>query len=459
MASLDVAIIGAGIAGLAAGISICRAGHRVTIYERSQFKNEIGAAINMPPHATLILRKWGLAGPNPAKDSPYKDMASGTVLHSSQSHIAKTAEVPFHTTMEGTEDLYGAPFVSYHRADLHAGLRKLAEDAGAVIKLGQKAVAVDCSTGTLTLSDSASGSNETVQKDLIVVADGVNTEFVKDVAGEHIPTLESGRGAYRALIPAEDLLNDNDANEAMKDGAEHSMNGTLDPQAGLFMVYYPCRSGQLINVAIMHPVKPEGKERDDWNAPATVDEALETISSWHPAFKAVVKRGTFKFYTMKVREPLPTYHNGHAIIIGDAAHPMFPTFAGGGSTALEDAAALEIILRDVKPSDSRLLAQRLSLWNAICLPRDVVVQVLSSALLSPKPAVQFTDQVKHVYTGKLPEQVIVGWHQVTRAVMCPYDAFESSQKAMDWAEKEGYPEDMMFRLQDEGVIQHFGSPS
>lgn len=188
-----------------------------------------------------------------------------------------------------------------------------------------------------------------------------------------------------------------------------------------------------------------------------------------------MKLADLKVYTIKHRNPLPTYVNGRAVIIGDAAHPMFPStcsslcipnvsrhtkppaaIAGGGSTAIEDAAALEVLVRGLKPSESTIITQRLALWNALRLPRDVVTQVLSTAMGHPKPASQFADQVRHVYTGFLPDEVLAGWHDATKAFVCPYDVFDVTQKALEWAEKEGYPDDMMLRFQNEGTVRHFG---
>lgn len=239
---LDIAVVGAGIAGLAAGIALCRAGHHVTLYERSMFKNEVGAAINMPPQASRILRKWGLAGPPPEKNVPYQDLAHGTLLHGSRRRNPRTAEIVMRTPFEDEENTYGAPFISYHRADLHSGLRQLAQDAGAAIVLGKTAAAIDYSNAILTLASSRNDvSSETVQKDILILADGVNSHFVNDITDQDIPALDSGRSAFRALIPTQKLLKDPDASQIFLDGGEHFMNGCVNPETGVFMISYPCR--------------------------------------------------------------------------------------------------------------------------------------------------------------------------------------------------------------------------
>ena len=56
--SLDVAIVGGGIGGLAAAVSLRRAGHKVTIYERADFVGEVGASISCAANGTRWLEEW-----------------------------------------------------------------------------------------------------------------------------------------------------------------------------------------------------------------------------------------------------------------------------------------------------------------------------------------------------------------------------------------------------------------
>jgi salicylate hydroxylase len=43
---LNIAIIGAGLGGLSTALSLRRAGHNITIYERSSFAEKIGAGLS-----------------------------------------------------------------------------------------------------------------------------------------------------------------------------------------------------------------------------------------------------------------------------------------------------------------------------------------------------------------------------------------------------------------------------
>lgn len=119
---LDIAIIGAGIAGLSAGVSLRRAGHTVVIYERSALNNEVGAAINVPPNAARPLLRWGL-DPVAARFVLVKGISMHDPFSLEQLHLVPGGDWIAHK--------YGAPFYFSHRVDLHQALKKLATEEDA----------------------------------------------------------------------------------------------------------------------------------------------------------------------------------------------------------------------------------------------------------------------------------------------------------------------------------------
>lgn len=458
---LDIGVIGAGIAGLSAAICLRRAGHNVTMYERSEFKHEVGAAINMPPQATRLLREWGVAGQNPSeKTGPYVDNACGSLLNGTRRLDSATGDVLHSASFNGDELRYGAPFVSYHRADLHLALRMAAANIGAKTILGKMAVKIDCERGQFTLVDPHSRTGkEVVQKDLIILADGVNSLFVEHVTGQANPLHETGRSAYRSLIPMGKIFSNPEARSLFTEGAEQGITGSYNARTGVFLIAYPCRKGEEMNIAIFHQMLPGERRTYDWDFPATIDQALASLEGFHPAFKALIRCAEdMKVYTILARDPAPRYVNHLAVMIGDAAHPMLPALAGGGSCSLEDAASLEVLLKDLNIHDlnSGLVAQRLELWQALRLPRNITTQVVSKGMLVPQPASNFWKEVSNVYSGPLPETSLSGWIRATREFLCGYECYETTEKALQWAEREGYPDDMMTMLQEQGVIKHFG---
>src|SRR6185437_10688165 len=58
---LRIAVIGGGIGGLAAAVSLLRAGFEVDVYEQAPELNEVGGGINVAPNAVRILRRLGVA--------------------------------------------------------------------------------------------------------------------------------------------------------------------------------------------------------------------------------------------------------------------------------------------------------------------------------------------------------------------------------------------------------------
>ena len=57
----SVAIVGGGIGGMAAALSLLQAGFDVHVYERAAAISEVGAGIQVSPNASRVLHRLGLA--------------------------------------------------------------------------------------------------------------------------------------------------------------------------------------------------------------------------------------------------------------------------------------------------------------------------------------------------------------------------------------------------------------
>jgi len=416
---LNTAIIGAGIAGLSAAIALRRSNHKVTVYERSSFKQEVGAAISIPPNATRVLDRLSFSFP----------AAKANEILQIRRVDAKTLDVKHQDSFVGMEERYGCKWWAVHRVDLHSELRKLATWTEGIgrpveIKLGARVVGLDVETGVVRLED---GMN--VAADLVVVADGTHSHFLQEVVGREVPMQRTGFSAYRGLVPFEEVMR----TPGLKEVFEGELPGFYIPtnfEKGIRSVTYPCRNETLLNWTAVHPTREMDREKDseNWHHPAEIEDMLECLGGFHPAWRELcTKVEEVKYFTIMSHEPLERICRGKAVLIGDAGHPMLPTHGQGAAMAIEDAAALEVIFSPKARKDE--VQKRLDVYQKARLHRSMITQVLSNkglgsrksleeALLNVDPcAVIPADRVPH-----LSEQY--------RDYFFSYDAHAEARKAL-----------------------------
>lgn len=249
------------------------------------------------------------------------------------------------------------------------------EGTPVVIKLGAKVVGLDAEGGILTLAD-----GERVTEDLVVVADGTHSSFLREVVGREVPMIRTGRSAYRRLVSMEKAMTIPKIREVFE-GELPGFFILVNGSGGAFTqsVTYPCRSGTMLNWAVIHSTKEryQGKDGANWNHPATVDDVLECLENFHPAWKELCKQvEEVKYFTVMFHEPLERICRGKAVLIGDSAHPMLPTHGQGAAMVFEEAGALEIIFGPGTRSED--VEKRLEMFQSLRLPRRMIAQVLSN---------------------------------------------------------------------------------
>lgn len=342
---MDAAVIGAGIGGLTAALTLARAGLTVRVYEQASALREVGAGIQLAPNATRILHRLGLAealaraAVRPAC-TEVRRWDDGRVLWSQP--LADTVEARF-----------GAPYYHLYRPDLLAVLAD-ALPAG-ILRLGHRLTALEQGPDGVALRFAG---GESARADVVVGADGIHSTVREALFGPESPRF-SGSTAYRGLVPIERLAHV----PLLRQGYSW-----LGPDR--HFVHYYVAAGRLLNFVA---VCPAGAWRlESWSARGRVQDALAEFASFHPMVRQIIGAADETFrWALYDRPPLPAWSRGRVTLLGDAAHAMLPFLAQGACQAIEDAVVLAGLLAGADPG---AVAGRLVRYEALRKPRATRIQ-------------------------------------------------------------------------------------
>jgi 2-polyprenyl-6-methoxyphenol hydroxylase-like FAD-dependent oxidoreductase len=322
----QVLIAGGGIGGLTAAIALGRCGIEAEVLERSNFTEETGAGIQLGPNATRALKRLGVLDViRPSAFRPEAmwlyDGPSGRRLQALP--LGKRAE-----------KYYGAPYLTIHRADLHAGLRAVAETLAPVeLRPNFEVTSVE-TVGDHVMARSADGTKS--EGSSLIGADGL-WSAVRNLVAPQGELRFAGATAWRALPARESLPSPFDA-----------------PVIGLWfgsgahLVHYPVCGGGSLNVVA---ITEGGVEGQGWNQPA---DAAALPSKFKPfareARSLLEHTAGWRSWSLYRLAPLKSFSAGRLVLLGDAAHPVLPYLAQGAALAIEDALSLGQVL-EASPGD------------------------------------------------------------------------------------------------------------
>ncbi|EQB48344.1 hypothetical protein CGLO_12432 [Colletotrichum gloeosporioides Cg-14] len=335
----------------------------LAIFEKSQFSKEVGAAISAPPNSSRILDYFGFDFSR-AKATP----AESLIYNNDAEDLGDKTVLP----LSDYKSKYGSAWHFFHRVDLHDELRKLATEPTpsrkgfARLHLATPVSSVDLD-GTVHFPDGT-----TVKKDLVVAADGVRSSFISTVLGEEIPS-QHFMTMTRLLLPTEHMTHDADTNAFFKGGSNSIRVLRVDDGS---LVTYGCRNGALQNIAFMYPA--EHLKDATVNNGSKTDAHSGGFLKKYPAFiqSLASKASGIGEWKLLTRKPLDRFARGRLAIIGDAAHPMPPLRAQGASMAIEDAAALGVLMSRLTTLED--IPTRLEMFNDLRVKRAATVQLMSS---------------------------------------------------------------------------------
>ena len=373
---MRVIVAGAGIGGLSAALSLHAAGIDATVIDSAASLRPLGVGINLMPHAVRELTELGLGEELEATGIPTAEMV----------HFDRHGNRIWGFA-SGRNIGYRWPQYSIHRGELQMMLL-----AAVRARLGPDAVR----TGTavtgfsesgagvqVRVRDRLTGTSSTLRGDVLVGADGLYSAVRAQLHPGEPPPRWGGVIMWRGVVEGAPFLT----------GRTVAVAGT---NAALKFVAYPIsrqaeRRGQALLNWVAEVVLPAGRaEGADWNRTGRVEDVLPWFADWKfgwldvPALITGAPR--ILEYPMVDRDPLPSWGAGRVTLLGDAAHPMYPIGANGGSQAVLDARILAWSLaREATPAEGLAAyeAARLQTVNAIVLacrdmPADRLLQTVST---------------------------------------------------------------------------------
>lgn len=314
-----IAVVGAGIGGLAAAAALARAGLRCDVFDRRDHPGlaGMGLGIQLAPNGARALRDVRAV---PAPDSVVRPDAVELRRWRDNSLIG-------HAPLDDAEARYGAPYYTLTRAELSGALLSTLDGAG--LHLGRRCVGASAGRDGVRLRFADGGTHEA---DVVIGADGVHSALRDAVGGGGLGPRFSGHVAYRAVVRAEEL--------PVHLVRPHRVRVWLGP--GRHCVSYPVRGGRMVNIVATAPAR----------SPAVpAEQLIMGYAGWCGSVRALLSAaaGRGRVFPLHAGAPVPRRHRGGLVLLGDAAHPALPWVAQGASQALEDAVTLARCLGTATP--------------------------------------------------------------------------------------------------------------
>jgi salicylate hydroxylase len=310
----SIAIVGGGLAGLAAANALAAFGFEVQVFERSSTLAEIGAGINISPQAVKALRAIGLgdrlaAVANIHPNTFTRDMHTGEQLE-------------FRDT-EAAAARHGAPYLTFHRADLMNALASGLDPA--CLHLDHRLVGVEERPSSVMLTFAGGASREA---DILIAADGVHSVVRHALYGDDNPTY-TGQMVWRALLKGSDV-----PSEVLQPSGHIQW---LGPGRHFFAYYL--RGREVVNIVTQEDTDKWVAE--GWSTAGDPDEMRLSFPNPEPRLKTLLSIVTqCSKWGLFLRPLTDKWGRGRIQLIGDAAHAMLPNAGQGACQAFEDAYTL-----------------------------------------------------------------------------------------------------------------------
>jgi len=332
-----VLVVGGGIGGLAAALTLHRRGFQCRVFEQSPQIGELGVGINTLPHAIGELAELGLL-----------ERLDSVGLRTHELIYTNRFGQEIWRELRGLDAGHAVPQFSIHRGALQRVLHDaVIERLGAgAISTGRRLAAFDQDADGVTAQfvDPSGAPVEAVRGEALVGADGIHSTVRASLTPGEGPPRWNGTMLWRGATDWPTFLT----------GRSMIIAGGMEAK----VVVYPIADAaagkrRLTNWAVMARTGVEGTaplRREDWSRAGHLDEVLPHVRRFAigdvDVIALIESTPVFWEYPVCDREPLAAWSHGRVTLLGDAAHAMYPVGSNGASQAILDARALADALAD-----------------------------------------------------------------------------------------------------------------
>ncbi len=339
---------------MAMALTCQQLGFKAKVFEATSEIKPLGVGINLQPNAVRELIDLGL-----------KDLLEDIGIQAEEWALFTESGELVWAEPRGLKAGYNWPQYSVHRGHLLMGLLRAVKN-----RLGSDAVVTDARLTEYKVTDSGvaakftaiDGTTNWVKGSLLIGADGIHSQVRKQMhPGQGQPNW-GGAIMWRGIsagIPAR-TQNSFVLIGSMEQRFVCYPISKPDPKTGLSKINW---------IAELTLPTHESATQSDWNSAAEIEEFVSPFNHWQFDWldvPALIKGAdTVYQYPMVDRDPVDHWVEGPVVLIGDAAHAMYPVGSSGASQGIVDARVLGAKLKTWGLNADALLAYQTSVLPAV----------------------------------------------------------------------------------------------
>lgn len=325
-----VIIAGGGIGGLAAALTLHQIGVPCVVYEAAREMRPLGVGINLQPNAVRELLDLGITEAD----------LDGVGLPPKEWALVGLNGNDIYAEPRGKAAGYRWPQYAVHRGRFHMLLNeKVIERLGAdAVQLGRRVTSYrKTADGVTATLEHADGGSSEVSGALLIGADGIHSAVRAQMHPNQPPIHWGGAVMWRGTTWG----------KPTRSGASFIGLGTHRHRVVIYPISHPdpATGLSMLNwIAEVTLDNADGWKQQGWFRQVPTSEFAHHFDGWVWDWldvPAMIREADSAYENPMIdRDPVETWRDGPVLLIGDAAHAMYPTGSNGGTQAIVDAREL-----------------------------------------------------------------------------------------------------------------------